>query len=319
MPKAHHPRRGSMQFWPRKRAQKHVPRIRSWPKLDETRLLGFIGYKAGMTHIMAKDNTPNSLTKNQTISLPTTVIECPPIKPLSIRFYKKDHNLNLKLIQEIFTKNPTKELKRKTNVSKKTAAKPEDYDDIRLLVYTQPKLIGIKKKPDVIELGISGEKNKKLELANKLLEKNEIKLEETFQENQLLDVSAVTKGKGFQGTVKRFGVKIRQHKSEKTKRGAGTLGAWTPKRVSYRVPQAGRMGYHQRMEYNKQVLKIGTDPKEVNPKSGFLHYGLIKNPYLILKGSVQGPKKRAIALTYPRRKGRAHNLEITKISLSSKQ
>ena len=111
-----------------------------------------------------------------------------------------------------------------------------------------------------------------------------------------------------------------QHKAENKKRGIANLGAWTPKRASFRVPQTGKMGYHQRMEYNKQILKIGTDPKEVNPKGGFLHYGLVKNTYLLIKGSVPGPAKRAIVLTYPRRPtSKIHNLEITKISTSSKQ
>ena len=188
-----------------------------------------------------------------------------------------------------------------------------------MVVYTQPKLTGIgKKKPDILELAVSGKTS--LELAKKLLEKNEIKLENIFKENQILDISAVTKGKGFQGEVKRFGVTILQHKSEKKKRGSANLGAWTPKRVSFRVPQPGKMGYHQRIEHNKQILKIGIDPKEVNPKSGFLHYGLIKNNYLLLKGSIPGPAKRTIVMTYQRGpKRKIHNFEITKISTSSKQ
>jgi len=320
MPKAHRPRSGSMQFWPRKRAKRAYARVRSWPEIKENKLLGFIGYKAGMTHIMAKDNTPTSLTKNQTISLPVTIIECPSLKPFSIRFYKTEDNAS-KVISEIFAKNTNKELKRKIKISKKQNKEPEDFDNLKLIVYTQPKLIGTgKKKPDILELAISGSKEEKLQLAKKLLEQNEIKLQDVFQENQILDISSITKGKGFQGTVKRFGVTIRQHKSEKTKRGVANLGAWTPKRVSYRVPQAGRMGYHQRIEYNKQLIKLGTDPKEINPKSGFLHYGLIKNPYILIKGSIPGPAKRTIVLTYPRRsKQKIQNLEITKISLESKQ
>lgn len=316
MPKSHRPRRGSMQFWPRKRAKRAYARVRSFPNLTENKLLGFIGYKAGMTHVMAKDNTTNSITKNQTIAMPVTIIECPPIKPLSIRFYKNDDNA-LKLVSEIFTKKSVKKVK----VSKKQTKEPENFDDVTLVIYSQPNLTGIgKKSPDLLELGISGTKEQKLELAKKLLEQNEIKLEDIFQENQFCDIHGVTKGKGFQGTVKRYGVTTRQHKSEKVKRGIGNLGSWTPKRVSYRVPQAGRMGYHQRIDYNKQVLKIGADPKEINPKGGLMHYGIIKNPYLLVKGSVPGPAKRAMVLTYPRRpKEKIHNLEITAISVASKQ
>lgn len=308
-----------MEYWPRKRAKRSYARVKSWPKLDETRLLGFIGYKAGMTHILAKDNTSTSMTKNQIICVPVTVVECPPIKPLSIRFYKIISN-NKKLVSEIFSQKTNKELLRKLKPSKKQNKQPEQFDDIKLVIYTQPKLTGIKKKPEVLELGLSGAKEKKLELARQLLEKNEIKLQDVFKEKQLADVLSVTKGKGFQGVVKRYHISLLQHKAEKKKRGIASQGPWTPKKVSYRVPRAGKMGYHQRTELNKQILKIGTDPKEVNPVSGFLHFGLIKNPYLILKGSVPGPAKRPVVMTYPRRPfSKAQNLEITKISQSSKQ
>jgi len=39
----HHPRKGSMQFWHRVRAKRIYPRINNWPKIDATKLLGFIG------------------------------------------------------------------------------------------------------------------------------------------------------------------------------------------------------------------------------------------------------------------------------------
>ena len=319
MPKSHRPRRGSMQYWPRKRAKRSYSRIRKWPKVDGTKLLAFIGYKAGMTHIIAQDNTTNSLTKNLKISVPVTVIECPPISPLSIRFFKKNINNQSQIISEIFSKNLNKELKRKILLPKKQNQEPKEYDEIKIVLYTQPKLIGIKKKPDVLEVGLSGTKEEKLTLAKKLLEQKEIKLEEVFQENQMLDISGITKGKGYQGTVKRYGVTIMQHKAEKKKRGKANLGAWTPKRVSYRVPQPGRMGNHQRIEYNKQILKMSQDPKEINVKGGFSRYGVVKNPYILVKGSIPGPAKRTIVMTYPRRINKTQSLEIIKISTSSKQ
>ncbi|RUA19603.1 MAG: 50S ribosomal protein L3, partial [Flavobacteriia bacterium] len=74
--------------------------------------------------------------------------------------------------------------------------------------------------------------------------------------------------KGFQGPVKRHGVSLRSHKSEKTIRGPGNLGAWTGNR-SWTVAHAGQTGYHLRTEWNKWVLKIGDNPEEVNRKGGF--------------------------------------------------
>ena len=319
MPNIHNPRRGSLQFWPRRRARRPYARIKSWPRTDEVKLLGFAGYKAGMTHVMLDDNSPGSLTKGETISSPVTIIECPPLKPYSIRFYQKTSN-GLKVVSEIFAKNVDKHMNRKVKASKKENKAPEEFYDLRLVVYTQPSLIGLKKKPELFELGIGGKDNKeRLAYAQGLLTKD-IKVSDVLKENQFIDTHSVTKSKGFQGSVKRFGVRIRQHKAEKTKRGVGTLGAWTPKKTDWRVAQGGKMGFHQRTEHNKLNLKIGSDPKEVNPKGGFLNYGQVKADYIILKGSVAGTRKRLITLTEPSRAPeKAPQYAISSISTSSKQ
>lgn len=318
MPNVRHPRRGSLQYWPRKKAKRAYARVRKWPEVAGTKLMGFIGYKAGMTQVMVRDNAPTSRAKNQTIPLPATIIECPPLKSLSIRFYKQDENKNIKLISELFAKNPHKNLKRKIKLSKKSK-EPEEFDDIKLVVHTQPWLAGIKKKtPEILELAISGKKEEKLKLAKELLEK-EIKISDTFKQPQFVDIHAITKGKGFQGPVKRFGVKLLPPKSEKKKRGPGTLGPWHPHKISFRVAMAGQMGYHQRTELNKLLLKIDNDPAKVNPAGGFLHYGLVKTDYLILKGSIPGSIKRAIVLTEPSRTKSMPQYEFKSINISSKQ
>lgn len=312
MPKTHKPRKGSLQFWPRKRASRIYPKIRSWTK--QNKILGFAGYKVGMTHIGIIDNS-NATTKGLLISCPVTVIECPPLKSLSLRFYKKTDS-GLVLISEIFSKKINKELKIK--LSKKEVKVPESFDEIRLVVYTQPRLVGIgKKKPEVFEILIPND----VEAAKQFLEK-EIKLADVFKEGQLVDVHAVTKGKGFQGPIKRFKLGIRQHKSEKTKRGPGSLGAWHPAKVSFRVPHAGQMGYHTRTEYNKWIIRVSNDPKEINPKGGFLHYGNVKNDYILVKGSISGPVKRLIRLSEPIRPNRKipnQAPEIKYVNLESKQ
>lgn len=319
MPNIRYPRRGSLQFWPRCRARRIYARIKNWPKVAEAKLLGFAGYKVGMTHVMIDDNTPSSLTKGETISCPVTVIECPPLKTYSIRFYQKTNN-GLKLVSEIFAKSTDKELKRKVGASKKQNKEPENFDEIRLAVYTQPRLIGLKKKPELFEMGLGGKDNQeKLKYAKEILDK-EVRLSNVFKEGQYIDTHSITKAKGFQGSVKRFGVRIRQHKAEKTKRGPATLGSWTPKKTDWRVAQAGKMGFHQRTEFNKLALKISTDPKEIAMKGGFLHYGNIKNDFIILKGSVAGTIKRLITLTEPSRpKQKNFKYEVSSVSLASKQ
>jgi large subunit ribosomal protein L3 len=90
----------------------------------------------------------------------------------------------------------------------------------------------------------------------------------------------------------------------------------------YSVARAGQMGYHQRTEYNKRVLKIGKDGKEITPKGGFLRYGLVRGPYMLLAGSVAGTEKRAIKLRFPARPPRnvgEEPVQITQISLESQQ
>src|SRR3989304_5113882 len=85
------PRKGSLQFWPRKRARKFLPRV-NWSSINSKnikgRLKGFICYKAGMASAYVKDDTPNSMTKGKHIILPVTILECPPMRIFSVRFYK---------------------------------------------------------------------------------------------------------------------------------------------------------------------------------------------------------------------------------------
>jgi large subunit ribosomal protein L3 len=289
-----------MQFWPRKRSKRQYPRIRHWPYSNDIKPLGFSGYKVGMAHVQFTDNRPNSLTKGEDIIWPITIIECPPIKVASLVFYKKFTN-GLRVVSQILAEKLDKDLARKIPLPKRpkkklTDIKPEDFDDVRLLVFTQPKLTSIgKKKPELFELAIGGKKEDKLKFAQERLGK-EIYLKDVLEEGNLLDTRGITRGRGTQGPVKRFGVAIRSHKSEKTKRGPGSLGGWGNNR-SWTVAHQGQTGYHQRTEYNKWLLQIGDDPAKINKKAGFRKYGNVKNPYIIMKGSVLGPSKRLIVFT----------------------
>jgi len=85
----------------------------------------------------------------------------------------------------------------------------------------------------------------------------------------------------------------------------------------YRIAHAGKMGYHTRTEYNKQMLAIIEDPKEVNPKGGFVNYGIVKNTSILIKGSIQGPKKRLIRLVYARRPNKLIHNEAPSINFIS--
>ncbi len=323
MPRTRSPRAGSMQFWPRARARREYPRIRTWILGKDAKLMGFAGYKVGMTHVMFKDARKNAHTKNMDVSWPVTVVECPPLKVASIKFYKQNQE-GLRAVSEIYAANFDKELGRRLVLPKtKSSKNPSeiDFDEIRLVVYTQPKLTGIGKKiPEVFEVGIGGAKPDMLAYAVEKLGKD-ISIDDFFSAGQLLDVHAVTTGRGFQGPVKRFGVSLRSHKSEKSVRNPASLGAWRGQgHMMYRVAHAGKMGYHTRIEYNKLVVKVSNNPSEINASGGYVSYGNVKNSYLLIKGSISGPQKRLIRFTTPRRSRKLVELpEIKFVSVASKQ
>lgn len=310
-----------MQFWPRVRSRQRIARVRTWPKNHDTKPLGFAGYKVGMTHLLIVDGNQNSLTKGQEIFCPVTVLECPPLKVASIKFYKNSQNIS-HLVSEVFADNVDKELERALTIPKKKGKEVENFDFIRLVCYTQPKLTGIgKKTPELFEIALGGNKEQQLKLAKEKLG-GEINVSEVFKAGQQLDAHAITKGKGFQGPIKRFGISLRQHKSEKSRRNPGSLGAWRAQgHIMWRTAHAGKMGYHLRTEYNKWIVKIGNKSDEISTKGGFLNYGVVKNPYILIKGSVSGTQKRLIRFTDAIRpkKNVPEAPQITYISAESKQ
>jgi large subunit ribosomal protein L3 len=299
MPTKKSPRKGSLQFWPRKRVSKFLPRV-NWDSISEgTKIKGFIAYKAGMASAYVKDNTEHSMTKGKKIIVPVTMIECPPMKIFSTRFYK-----NGIVIKEILAENLDKELKKKLKLPKTKKGKIEDiesesYDDIRVICYSVVKHSKIKKKPDLTEIGLEGSVEEKLDFVKANLTK-EISVLNIFEKSQLVDVRGVTKGKGLQGPVKRFGITLKSHKSEKGRRRPGSLGPWHPARVTFRVPQAGQLGMFTRIVYNSKIIDLG---KSVDKSlKNIKNYGNINTDYIIVNGSIQGPAKRQLLITSPLRR-----------------
>lgn len=324
MAKLHRPRHGSLQFWPRKRAAKELPSV-NWKPFEQrkieskNKLLGFVGYKAGMISLLAKDSTNNSMTKGKNIVLPATIIECPPMKILSIRFYKGSN-----VALDVLAPSLDAELRRRLRMPKKSPdlANAErrlgEFTDVRAIAYTVAKKGGIKKAPDVAEIGLSGSVKDKFEFLKGALGK-EIGIEDVFQSGQMLDVHGVTKGKGFTGPVKRYGLTLKSHKSEKGVRRPGSLAPWHPARCTYMSPLAGQMGYFTRVQYNNKIILMGKEfdkIKGASQKSFIDHYGNISNPFCIMKGSISGPQKRAVMLTLsfrPTAKTAKQNLEVLEI------
>ncbi len=208
-------------------------------------------------------------------------------------------------------------------LSKLEAGLSQVYD-VRILLASYTRLVGgiSKKKPDILEVKIGAPSIEEAFSYARSVLGSLITVDEVFTPGQFVDVIAVTKGKGFQGVIKRFGVKElpRWHKHRKGSRRIGSRGPATSFAWS-EVPQPGQTGYHRRTEYNKRILLIGTNGYEITPSGGFLHYGLVETYYVVLHGSIPGPAKRPIVLRYPIRPRWTPEAppKITYISLQSKQ
>ena len=99
---------------------------------------------------------------------------------------------------------------------------------------------------------------------------------EVFAEGSEVDVTGTTKGKGFAGTIKRWGFKSyrRTHGSHKTERRPGSVGACaTPSRILKGKRMAGRMGHVTSTALNLTI--VSSD---------------VENGILAIKGAVPGPK-----------------------------
>lgn len=295
-----------MGFYPRVRAESIRVTVKSWPKVEVSKLLGFPAFKVGMLSLHLLDSYEKSPLYGKEVVKACTVLEVPPVFILGLKLYRKEI-ASLKSLATIFSKEIPDKLKRyvdkfarsEKDVSYIDEVK-EKISEIRAIIATQPFLTGIgKKKPDIFEVKIGGPLDNAIEYSKNILGK-QISVKDVFNEGMLVDVIGVTKGKGFQGVVKRFGVKIlpRWHKHRKGSRKVGSIGPIEPTLMRY-VPRPGQMGFHRRTEYNKQIIMIGEDPSQINPKGGFKHYGMVRNNFILLLGSVMGPPKRLLFLRYP--------------------
>ena len=306
--KRHSPRRGSLAYSPRVRAKSMEARIRAWPKLDseEPKILAHCGFKAGCVQIVSIDDrekVPNA--GKQLVSL-GTVLVTPPVLILGIRGYSKDHDgrhAEFDVYAEDIPKSIAKEisLKNKQENALDNAEKGlKKIKEIFAIVAISPSAAGLEqKKPYIFEASVSGGDIPKQFAHVKELLGKEIKIDQIFETGASVDVAAITKGKGWQGVLKRWNVKKKQHKSRKTVREVGSLGPISPQSVMYTVPRAGQFGFHQRIEYDKRIMIMGNtddDKLKINPDGGFKHFGLVKGDFIVLKGSVPGAYRRLIKL-----------------------
>lgn len=230
------------------------------------------------------------------------------------RFYKNWVNSKQKAFsryQSTVAKEP-KKLEVELNRIRKYAT------SVRAIVHTQHDLLKNlrQKKNNIFEIQINGGKTiaDKVSFVQGFFEK-EIRIDNVFGQNEVLDVIGVTKGHGFKGVIARWGVRHLQKKSHRGYRKVGCIGAWHPARVAWSVPRAGQCGYYHRTELNKKIYRIGkgarggaknnatTDAditeKNITPLGGFPHYGVVNDDFIIIKGCCVGPKKRFVLLRKP--------------------
>jgi len=267
-----------------------------------------------MRHVVGVDNRQGSLTYGKEISLPITIVEAPPMIAVALRAYVKTAK-GLQTFAEAWTEKPPKDLMRLLSLPEsinhgeklaKIESSLEKISEVRLVLASQPRIARFgRKTPELLEAKLGGTTLKEqFEYARNQLGK-EVKVSDAFKEGDWIDVIGITKGKGIQGPVKRWGIRKKFHKARKTVRAVGTIGGWHPHYVLYSVPRAGQTGFHQRTEHNKQVVKIGQEGKDVTPKGGFVRYGEIEAEYVMVSGTVPGPARRAITLRHGVRGGEA--------------
>jgi large subunit ribosomal protein L3 len=242
-------------------------------------------------------------------TVPVTVVETPPMRVVALRAYE-DTPYGKRPLTEVWADEFHPELDRALDT-------PSDYDadaaeeqvrdaldagtvaDVRAITHTVPGgLDGVpKKKPDVMENRIGGGSvADRVDFGLDLLEEGTYDVTDVFRAGEYADVAAITKGKGTQGPVKRWGVQKRKgkHARQGWRRRIGNLGPWNPSRVRSTVPQQGQMGYHQRTELNKRLIDLGDEGASVD--GGFVNYGEVDGSYALVKGSVPGPQQRVVRL-----------------------
>ncbi|WP_436935288.1 50S ribosomal protein L3 [Halovenus marina] len=309
MPQPERPRKGSLGFGPRERAASETPRFNSWPDDEgQPTLQGFAGYKAGMSHVVMINDEPDSAREGMEETVPVTVIETPPMQVVALRAYEETP-YGKRPLTDVWADGFHPSLDRTLDLPDEPDADAAEeqirealdagtLSDVRAITHTVPgELDGVpKKRPDVMENRIGGGTlEERVDYGLELVADGEYNATDVFRAGEYADVAGVTKGKGTQGPVKRWGVQKRKgkHARQGWRRRIGNLGPWNPSRVRSTVPQQGQTGYHQRTELNKRLVDLGDD---VTKDGGFVNYGEVDGQYVLVKGSVPGPEKRLVRL-----------------------
>jgi len=281
------PRHGSLGFLPRKRTSHHRGRVRAFPDDDDVaqpcHFTAFMGYKAGMTHIMREANKPGSKIHKKEVVESVTIVETPPMTVVGLVGYVETPK-GLRTLTTVWTEHLDDSLKRRfyknwynskkkafTGYAKRLAEDKAKNGEteldrikkycqvVRVLAHTDMKKIGLRqKKAHLMEIQINGGTvDQKVDFGKGFFERK-FSVSDVFSANEMIDTIGATKGKGFEGVVTRWGVTRLARKTHRGLRKVACIGAWHPARVKYSVARAGQNGYHHRTEINKKIYRVGT-------------------------------------------------------------
>jgi len=292
-----------------------------------------MGYKAGMTHVVRELDRIGSKAHKKEIVESCTIIETPPMVIVGLvgyvetptglrtlttvwasslsdevlrRFYKNWYRSKRKAFTQYHQKN-YKAANGAEHIGRELARMKKYCSNIRVIAHTQIGLAHTQaRKAHIMEIQINGGTTaEKVDFGHSWFEKK-LSVDSVFNEAELIDTLAATKGKGFEGVTTRWGTKRLPRKTHKGLRKVACIGAWHPSSIRFSVPRAGQNGYHHRTEINKKIFKIGKlgdaktefdlTTKNISPMGGFPRYGVVKQDYVMLKGCCPGVKMRAITL-----------------------
>lgn len=312
--------------------------MKAFPKDDSSKkphLTAFMGYKAGMTHIVREIERPGSKLHKKDVVEPVTIIDCPPIVCVGVVGYRETPK-GLQCVRSVWASHLSEECRRRFYknwyCSKKKAyckyaahrATPEGKSEmaqqlqllkdkcqvIRAICHTQiRKTPLVSKRAHIMEIQVNGGSvAEKVDFAVGLMEQ-EVRLNTVFEEGEMVDIIGVTKGHGTEGVIHRWGVTRLPRKTHRGLRKVACIGAWHPSRVQWQVPRSGQRGFHHRTEINKRVYRVGLseDPrsgstnaditeKRITPMGGWTRYGAVNNDFLMIKGMCPGPAKRILTI-----------------------
>jgi large subunit ribosomal protein L3 len=189
--------------------------------------IGLLGKKIGMTQVFADDGE----------AVPVTVIQTGPCHVIGTRTQERDGYSAVVL----------------------------GFDEKPLRLATKPELGGIKEsgaKPQrfIRELRLPADEVAKYKVGQVLGPKD------VFADNSVIDVEGMSKGKGYQGVIKRHHMKgmTRAHGTHEYFRHGGSIGCrLTPQRVHKGKRMAGQMGNEKVSIQNLQLLRIMPDDQVI--------------------------------------------------------